>query len=115
MPNYEANYEKIKNDIIKISLKGFLDAHTASDFEDLLSKLIDEGNIKFLIDLEDLDYISSTGLGVFMGYIEQIREEGGDIKFINVPKNIYKIFSVLGFSTIYEIYDDNESAVNNFD
>ncbi|TYB31624.1 MAG: STAS domain-containing protein [Candidatus Mcinerneyibacterium aminivorans] len=114
MPNYEANYEKIEEDIIKINLKGFLDAHTASDFEDLLTKLIDDGNIKFLVDLNELDYISSTGLGVFMGYIEQIRDKGGDIKFVNVPKNIYKIFSVLGFSTIYEIYDKKDKAVKNF-
>lgn len=114
MENYEAKYEKIKDDIVKIKIDGFLDAHTASAFEDLLKELIDDNIIKMVVDLEELDYISSTGLGVFMGYIETIREKDGDIKFINVPKKIYKIFSVLGFSTIYEIYDNVDKAVENF-
>ncbi|HMA69179.1 MAG TPA: STAS domain-containing protein [Candidatus Mcinerneyibacterium sp.] len=114
MANYDAKYEKIDDNVVKITLKGFLDAHTASKFEKLLKELIDDGNVNILVDLENLDYISSTGLGVFMGYIEDIRASNGDIKFVNVPNNIYKVFSVLGFSAIYEIYDEEKKAIKEF-
>ena len=111
---YKALAEELENGIVKISVTGFLDAHTAPDFEELLKSKIQEGKVKIIVDMEELDYISSTGLGVFMGYIEEIREKGGDIKFINIPNKIYRIFSVLGFTSIYEIYDKLQDAIKEF-
>ncbi len=114
METYGAEYKELDNNILKISVKGYLDAHTASQFEDFLKNLISKGHVRLIMDMSELSYISSTGLGVFMGYIEDIREKGGDIKFIAVPDNIYKIFSILVFTTIYEICKSEGEAVEKF-
>ena len=114
MDAYEAEYHELQNGILRVTVKGFLDAHTASRFEELLKQLIDEGHVKLIMDMKALSYISSTGLGVFMGYIEDVREKGGDIKFINVPDKIFKIFSILGFTAIYEIFVSEGEAVAKF-
>lgn len=97
-----------------IDLKGYLDAHTATDFEKTIQKLIDEKKYNILINCKNLSYISSAGLGVLMAYIEDVRKFKGDIKFSNMPQKIYNVFDILGFPLIYDIFDDEEEALNKF-
>ena len=76
-----------------LRLKGFLDAHTASDLERAMQKLLDDKRFKIIVNFKDLTYISSAGLGVFMGFIEEVRTNGGDIKLTNMnPKIFVSVF-----------------------
>ncbi len=97
-----------------LDVKGYLDAHTAPELEDAFNKLIDDGKYKVVVNLKDLNYISSAGLGVFMAYIETMRENGGDIKFSNLKKEVYNIFDLLGFPMLYEFYNDENEAIKKF-
>ena len=72
-----------KNDVSVLYPAGFLDAHTVPQFESALSELVENGRYKIVVNFKDLDYISSAGLGVFMGFIEEVRNNGGDIKLCN--------------------------------
>jgi anti-sigma B factor antagonist len=97
-----------------LQLKGYLDAHTAPDLESAFQKLVDEDKFKIVVNFKDLSYISSAGLGVFMGFIEDIRKNGGDIKLTNMTPKIFRIFDLLGFPTLYDIMDDVENAKEKF-
>ena len=97
-----------------LELKGELDAHTASQLEDALKRLIDQNDHKIIVNFDDLDYIASAGLGVFMAYIEDVRELGGDIKLTNMNKKVYNVFDLLGFPTLYDILDDEQDAIKKF-
>jgi anti-sigma B factor antagonist len=103
-----------KGDISIINLKGYLDAHTAPKLENNFTQLIDENKYKIVVNFNDLAYISSAGLGVFMAYIEKIRENKGDIKLSNMSEKVYNIFDLLGFPLLYEIYKTEEEAVEKF-
>ena len=59
-------------------------------------------------------YISSAGLGVFMAFIEDVRENEGDIKLTNMSPKVYNVFDLLGFPLLYEILKDEQDAVNRF-
>ncbi len=113
MANFEVKRED-NGDVAILNLSGFLDAHTAPEFENALSKLIEENRYKIVVSLEDLQYISSAGLGVFMGFIEEIRENNGDIKICKTSPRVYKVFDLLGFPSLYEFYEETEKAVENF-
>ncbi len=76
-----------------LHLKGFLDAHTAPQFEKALHELVKENRVRIIVSMTDLDYISSAGLGVFMGFIEEIREKGGDIKLSSMSEKVIR-FSI---------------------
>ncbi len=102
------------NDISVLYLKGYLDAHTAPELENALQKLMDEQNYKIVVNFSELNYISSAGLGVFMGFIEDIRKNGGDIKLSSMKPKIFRVFDLLGFPTLYDILDDEEKAVDKF-
>ncbi|MBN2355333.1 STAS domain-containing protein, partial [candidate division KSB1 bacterium] len=72
--------------------------------------LIDEGRVNILVDFQELNYISSAGLGVFMGFIEDIRSKNGDIKMCGMSPKIFRVFDLLGFPTIYQIYENQDEA-----
>lgn len=93
-----------------LKIGGFLDAHTAPVLEEAIQKLIDEGRVNILVDFKDLNYISSAGLGVFMGFIEEIRNRKGDIKMCSMSPKIYRVFDLLGFPTIYQIFENPDEA-----
>lgn len=98
-----------------VNLKGFLDAHTASTLENTFSGLIEKNNYKIVADFKDLSYISSAGLGVFMAFIEKVRENGGDIKLSSMTDKVFNIFDLLGFPLLYEIFKTEEEAIKKFE
>jgi anti-sigma B factor antagonist len=102
------------DDLATLKIIGFLDAHTAPTLEEAIQKLIDEQHVNILVDFKDLSYISSAGLGVFMGFIEEIRSRQGDIKMCSMSPKIYRVFDLLGFPTIYQIFEKQEDAIATF-
>lgn len=112
-----ANFDiarKDNGDVTILHANGYLDAHTAPEFENALSTLIQEKRFKIVVSLEGLQYISSAGLGVFMGFIEEVRQNAGDIKISKVSPRVFKVFDLLGFPSLYEFYDSNEAAIEKF-
>lgn len=103
-----------KDNIVIFNLSGHLDAHTAPDFEEEIEKALKEKKFNLIVNLEKLDYIASAGLGVFMGYIEDIRENNGDIIITNSTEKVYKVFDLLGFPNIFKIHDSIEVSINEF-
>lgn len=101
-------------DVSILYVKGYLDAHTAPDLESEFQKLVDAKEYNIVVNFRDLDYISSAGLGVFMGFIEDIRKNGGDIKLTNMKPKIYRVFDLLGFPTLYDILDEEANAIEKF-
>ena len=105
---------KVEGDVAILYLKGFLDAHTAPELERAIQDLMEENKFSILVNFEDLDYISSAGLGVFMGFIEDIREQQGDIRMSNMTPKVYKIFDLLGFPKLYQIFTEEREALNSY-
>ena len=97
----------LKNDLNaefwEISVDGELDVSTADQFKEYLHKLIDKDirNIKF--DLENLDYIDSTGLGVMIGILKRIKIENKEIYIKSPRENVKKIFSITGLDKIFKM------------
>ncbi|MGN1033752.1 MAG: STAS domain-containing protein [Intestinibacter sp.] len=90
-------------DFWDVAVDGELDVSTAEQFKEYLHKLIDKDirNIRF--DLENLDYIDSTGLGIMIGILKRIKVENKEI-YIKSPKdNVKKIFSITGLDKIFKM------------
>jgi anti-sigma B factor antagonist len=94
---------------------GFINAHTARDFETVLQKLIDEKQNKIVINCKELSYIASAGLGAIMGFIDQIRENEGDIRMCSMNETVFNIFDVLGFTHLYSIFETEDKAIQSFE
>lgn len=97
-----------------VSLAGYLDAHTATDLESTIQGVIDSGNTRLVVDFDELEYISSAGLGVFMVFIESVRKDGGDIKLAAMKERVFSVFDLLGFPVLFEIFKTVDEAVEAF-
>lgn len=113
MKNFKINH-RTESGLEVLDLHGELDAHTASQLEDSLKKLIDNQKSSIIVNCSQLEYIASAGLGVFMAYIEDVRENGGDIKLTNMTDKVYNVFDLLGFPTLYDILSDEKEAIDKF-
>lgn len=103
-----------KNDIYLVELGGYVDQANVH----LLQKEIDEhihtGSYKLIFDLQNLIYMSSAGWGVLIGEIKRFRENGGDIKLINMRPEVYEIYQMLEFYHIISEYPSIEEALKSF-
>jgi len=97
-----------------VDVEGFLDAYTVAELEEAFNTLIKDKKFKLIVNLAKLDYISSAGLGTFMGVIDEIRDNNGDIVLTNLSPKIYKVFDLLGFSELFQIVDNETAAVAKF-
>ena len=86
---------------LKIALEGRLDTMTAPQLENELKDSLD-GVISLLLDFEKLSYVSSAGLRVILG-AQKIMNKQGEMKIVNVSRDIMEIFDITGFSDILTI------------
>lgn len=93
-----------------LALDGYLDAHTAPRFEKSIEEEFNAGRLRLIVDCAGLTYISSAGLGVFMSFVEEIREAGGDIKICGLTPKVLQVFDILGFPALFDIVDDLSAA-----
>ncbi len=114
MPNPFAMQTSQQEGLSIITLEGFVDAHTAPQFESTVQTEIEAGRTRIIVDCARLNYISSAGLGVFMSFIEEVRELGGDIKICGLVPKVRHTFDILGFQDIFEMLDDLSSAMQRF-
>ena len=98
-----------------LDLEGELDAHTASQLEAAFQACQDEDRHRIVVNGADLEYISSAGLGVFMAFVEEVREAGGDIKIAALQPKVYNVFDLLGFPMLFDIEDTEEDALDRFE
>ena len=99
-----------KNAVI-ITVKGRMDAVSAPDFEKKLGDWIDEGEKNFIIDLGELDYISSAGLRSILATAKKLKAVNGQL-FLSTLKDVVKeVFDISGFSSIIPIYESVEAAL----
>lgn len=97
-----------------LDLAGELDAHTTSDLEEAFQQCQTDGRYQIVVNGEQLDYISSAGLGVFMAYIEEMRAEDGDIKIAALQPSVLDVFDLLGFPMLFDIVETEDEALAQF-
>ena len=77
--------------------------------------LVSEGNVRIVVDLSDVDYISSAGWGIFVGEIKGVRRNGGDIKLAGMRSDVREVFDLLEFNALLTPYATREDALSSFD
>jgi len=104
-----------RNHISIIKVGGYIDTTTSSELERALDALLKQGRFFLIVDLGNVDYISSAGWGIFISEIKSIRENGGDLKLVRMVPDVYEIFELLEFHHILDVYDSVDEAVNKFE
>jgi anti-anti-sigma factor len=104
-----------RNQISIIKVGGYIDTTTSSELERSLDSLLKQGRFFLVVDLGNVDYISSAGWGIFISEIKSIRENNGDLKLVRMVPDVYEIFELLEFHHILDVYDTVDEAINKFE
>jgi anti-sigma B factor antagonist len=104
-----------RNHISIIKVGGYIDTTTSSELERALDSLLKQGRFFLVVDLGNVDYISSAGWGIFISEIKSIRENNGDLKLVRMVPDVYEIFELLEFHHILDVYDSVDEAINKFE
>jgi anti-sigma B factor antagonist len=108
------------NRVDLLEVAGRVDAATAPHLKQQIDNLFNEGRYRIVLDLANLEYISSPGLRVLIEARKRAREwkltdlEGGDIRIANLPPRIKEVFDLTGFTSLFELYNDTVEAVGSF-
>ena len=86
----------------------------ASDLRRKFTQLVEQGKTKVIVNLKKVDYIDSTGLGTLVIGHSVNEKAGGAMKLLNVPKRSAQLLILTKLTTVFEIYDDEQAAINSF-
>lgn len=92
-----------QNKFWDINLGGELDVSTSDKLKEYLHKLADQEMLDMKINLENLEYIDSTGLGVMIGVLKKLKVGNKEIYIINPRSNVRKIFNITGLDKIFKL------------
>jgi anti-sigma B factor antagonist len=100
-----------QSDLLLITIRGSLDTVVAYHLQEQVEKLIKKGHYKFLVNLEELDYISSAGVGLFSAIILDLQRHHGKIIFINISEQVYEVLKLTHLIEIFTIAETQEEAI----
>ncbi|HMA75680.1 MAG TPA: STAS domain-containing protein [Candidatus Krumholzibacteriaceae bacterium] len=107
--------EEFIDDSTILKLFGLIDSATSFYLESKLDELIVAERVRLVIDLTEVDYISSAGWGIFVSEIKGLREKGGDIKLAGMTPEVRDVFELLEFDTLLTPYESATDALMAFD
>ncbi|TYT73930.1 STAS domain-containing protein [Desulfobotulus mexicanus] len=102
------------NNIETIHLQGILNAETSPLLEEILHELSKQPLPMILLCVENLEYISSAGMGCFIGAIGGIRKKGGDLRFAGMQPRVKRIFTLLDMEDFFSQFDSMEKGLASF-
>lgn len=101
--------------IVVVYLRGRLDVHLSADIEKEINKIIkDEGSAHLLLNLAGVEYMSSSGLRIFVSTMRILKESNRKLKLCNMNSAVKKIFEVVELMDMFEIYDNEDAALATF-
>ena|SRR6266566_7006075 len=103
--------EDRKADAVILALSGKLDAMTAKTFEDKILGVINSGTQRLVVDLSQLEYVSSSGLRVLLLAAKRLQGTDGKIVLCALKDQIRQVFDLAGFSSILRIYGSRDEAI----
>ena len=79
-----------------------------------IKDLASKGRTRILLNLGDVTYIDSSGIGELVSAFTSVRKEGGDLKLLNLTKKVHDLLQITKLYTVFDIKDDEAAAVQSF-
>jgi len=106
--------EREHGEIRVLNYVGRLDTNTTPQAETQINGLLDSGARKFLINFEQLDYISSAGLRLLLATAKKLKSTSGDLRICGLNPTVQEVFDISGFSSILSVTATEQEALDAF-
>ncbi|MBB5174208.1 STAS domain-containing protein [Texcoconibacillus texcoconensis] len=100
--NLELQVQERENEST-VFLQGEVDVYTASTLKESLLPLTEKQDEKVVVDLSEVDYIDSTGLGIFIGALKSTDKHGSSLKLVGLNDRVSRLFDITGLNEVMDI------------
>jgi len=94
-----------------VEVGGEIDVYTAPKLRDKITELVGSGSYRIVIDMEHVDFLDSTGLGVLVGGLKKVRAHDGSMDLICTQERLLKIFRITGLAKVFAIHGSQADAL----
>ncbi len=94
-----------------VSVGGEIDVYTAPKLRDKITELVAAGTFDIVIDMEAVEFLDSTGLGVLVGGLKKVRAHDGSLHLICNQDRLLKIFRITGLAKVFTIHESADAAL----
>jgi len=107
--------ERQAGDVTVLDLGGKITIGEGSvSLRSAIRRLIEEGKKKILLNLAQVSYVDSSGIGELVSSFTTINREGGQLKLLNLTQKIQDLLTITKLLTVFDVYDDEATALNSF-
>ncbi len=107
--------ERVTGDVMVLDLKGRVTQGEGDELlKDKVNSVVNQGYKKVLLNLADVPYIDSAGLGEIVRTYTTVSRQGGSLKLVNLTKRITDLLSITKLLTVFETFDSEPEAVRSF-
>ena len=94
-----------------VSVAGEIDVYTAPKLREQIVQLVEDGRYHLVVDMEQVEFLDSTGLGVLVGGLKRVRAHDGSLQLVCTQERILKIFRITGLTKVFPIHATVADAV----
>lgn len=102
------------NEVTLMEVKGRVDSETAPELDTALATLLSEGRSKIVLDMQNVDYMSSAGLRTLVKTLKGAQDTGGNFHLVSVPESIQGVLLTVGMMQMFKLFSTREEAVAGF-
>ena len=99
------------DDVSVVTVDGEVDVYTAAQLRQTLDEEIAAGNIRLVVDLDDVGFLDSTGLGVLVGRLKLVRNDSGWLRIVCSSERILRVFRITGLDKVFAIHPTVDDAL----
>jgi len=108
--------ERTSGDVTILDLKGRVVLGEGDDpFRRHIESLVKQGRLKIVLNLRDVTYIDSAGVGVMVGKLVSVRKQGGDVRLLHLVQRNLRVMTITKLVTVFETFEAEEQAVRSFE
>ncbi|MEK7786825.1 MAG: STAS domain-containing protein [Chloroflexota bacterium] len=97
-----------------MTVKGRVDSATAPDLENALKQLVETEKTQIVLDLKDVEYMSSAGLRAMVSTLKAVKRINGDLRLCSPSPRVAEVLRLAGLTSIFNIYPNQSDAVGSF-
>ena len=94
-----------------VAVGGEIDVYTAPKLRDKITELVGQGSYHLVVDMQQVEFLDSTGLGVLVGGLKKVRAHDGSLQLICNQDRLLKIFRITGLAKVFVIHESADAAL----
>ena len=96
-----------------VALTGEMDVYTTPQAKDVMLDLVQKGYYHLIVNLQRTDYMDSTAIGMLVGTLKRVREQGGDLRLVAPSSRIRRLLEITRLVNVFPVFDSEQQAADN--